>query len=61
MLAAAPSVPDGWLQHAAHMATLAKKLREPDWCLESIREMQGELRTLEEAALAAAPKPEAKL
>ena len=51
----APSVPDGWLQHAARMATLAKKLREPDWCLESIREMQRELRTLEEAALAAAP------
>ena len=51
----AQSVPDGWLQHAARMATLAKKLREPDWCLESIREMQRELRTLEEAALAAAP------
>ena len=50
----AQSVPDGWLQHAARMATLAKKLREPDWCLESIREMQRELRTLEEAALAGA-------
>ena len=51
----APSVPEGWLHHAARMATLARKLREPDWCLESIREMQRELRTLEEAALAAAP------
>ena len=52
----APSVPDGWLQHAARMAALARKLREPDWHLESIREMQRELCALEEAALAAAPE-----
>jgi hypothetical protein len=53
-----PSVPDVWLHHAARMAALARKLREPDWCLESIREMQRELCALEEAALNAAPKPE---
>ncbi|WP_341649984.1 hypothetical protein [Thauera humireducens] len=50
----APSAPDGWRQHAARMAALARKLREPDWCLESIREMQRELYALEEAAIAAA-------
>lgn len=52
----APSVPDGWLHHAARMAALARKLREPDWHFESIREMQRELCALEEAALAAAPE-----
>lgn len=54
----APSVPEGWLQHAARMAALARKLREPDWHFESIREMQRELCALEEAAIAAAPKLE---
>lgn len=53
----APSVPDGWMQHAARMAALARKLRELDWHFESIREMQRELCALEEAALAAAPEP----
>ena len=48
--------PDGWLQHAARMAALARKLREPDWHFESIREMQRELCALEEAALSAAPE-----
>ena len=52
----APGVPEGWAQHAARMATLARKLRELDWCFESVREMQRELRMLEEAALAAAPE-----
>ena len=41
-------------QELLTMAALMKKLREPDWCLESIREMQRELRMLEEAALGAA-------
>ena len=50
----APSVPEGWLQRAARMAALARKLREPDWHFESIREMQRELCALEDAALAAA-------
>jgi len=48
--------PEGWLHHAARMAALAKKLREPYWHFESIREMQRELCALEEAALAAAPE-----
>lgn len=52
----APSVPEGWLQHAARMAALARKLREPDWHFESIREMQRELCALEDAALSAAPE-----
>lgn len=49
------SVLDVWVQHAARMATLARKLREPDWHFESIREMQRELYALEDAALATAP------
>ena len=48
----APSVPD----IARRMAELNRKLREPDWHFESIREMQRELCALEEAALAAAPE-----
>lgn len=52
----APSVSDDWRQHAARMAALARKLREPDWHFESIREMQRELCALEDAALAAAPE-----
>lgn len=52
----APSVPDRWLQHAARMAALARKLRELDWHFESIREMQRELCALEEAMLDAAPE-----
>jgi len=46
--------PDGWLDHAAKMAELSKKLREPGWCLESIRDMQRELHSLEDAAIAKA-------
>lgn len=55
-LPGAQPAPSGWLQHAARMATLARKLREPDWHLESIREMQRELRMLEESALATAQR-----
>ena len=51
----APSVPDEWLQHAARMAALARKLREPDWHFESIREMQREL-CAEKNNVAAAPE-----
>jgi hypothetical protein len=37
-----------------------KKLREPDWCLESIMEMRRELCAPEEATLAATLKLEGK-
>lgn len=36
---------------AVRMVELMRKLREPDWHLESIREFQRELRALEDAAL----------
>lgn len=47
-------------QELLTMAALMKKLREPDWCLESIMEMRRELCAPEEATLAATLKLEGK-